>query len=206
MDEILVISEMVKNRKTPLFAPVSLSLKRGEGLAVVGYNGSGKTTLLDVVAGLLTPDRGTCSVYGRVGYVMQRDGLQPSLSCMDNLLLEAGLCGLGQEAARERALSCAKVCGAQGYLRKPIAKCSGGMRCKVAVAAALIPGPDLLVLDESLGPLDAAAREQVLGLLRSLKAQGAALVMVSHNPADFIGLCELRLTLPEARVERVGVV
>jgi ABC-type multidrug transport system ATPase subunit len=192
------ISKSVRGQA--VFSPATFTVAAGEGLAVRGHNGSGKTTLLDIIAGIRTADSGDLSLDAKIGYVMQRDGFQDALSCADNLLFEAALCGLAGRGARERALYCADLCGAGGFLAKRVSKCSGGMRARLAMAAALIPEPGILLLDEPFNAIDQETRSGIKGLLMRMKEHGTAFVVVSHNPSDYEGLCERTLDLPEAEV------
>jgi ABC-type multidrug transport system ATPase subunit len=198
MNEILTVSRLQKIRRTPLFEPVSFSLVRGEGLGVYGRNGCGKTTLLDIIAGVVKPDAGEFSRAGSLGYVMQQDGFQEALSCRDNLRLEAALCALTGKTARERVQECAERCDLLAFWHKPLSRCSVGMRARLSIAAALLPAPELLLLDEAFSGLDRESYDSVKKLLREKKQAGTAIILVSHNRDDFTELCENILTLPDA--------
>ena len=183
-----------------LFKPVSFALGPGEGIAVYGHNGCGKTTLLDIIAGLQKADSGVCDVHTAIGYFMQNDGLQDMLSCKDNLMLEAAMCGFSGKAAQARALACAEAFGVTAFLNRRLSKCSAGMRARVSFAAAMLASPNLLLLDEAFGALDQATREAVRSLLFEWKRKGMAFVTVSHDKSDFTGLCERVLILPGSEI------
>jgi len=197
---LLEVKDVCKKYRQDLFAPVTFSLGQGEGMAVYGHNGSGKTTLLDMIAGLQKSDSGTCDARTIIGYFMQDDGMQDTLSCKDNLALEAAMCGFSGKTAVERALTCAGMFGVTAFLNKRLSKCSTGMRARVAFAAAMIASPGLLLLDEAFGPLDRATREDVRSMLYEWKKRGMAFVVVSHDKSDFEPLCERILTLPESEI------
>ena len=194
---------MTKSFGTPLFQPVSFQLAAGEGLFLAGRNGSGKTTLLDVIAGISKPDSGTVRCRARIGYVMQHGGFYDTLSCRDNLLLEAGLSGMSGKAAQASVQKASRLCGVEAFLQKPISKCSGGMRTRAAIAAALINEPGVLLLDEIFSHLDLSAQDEIKALLISLKEQGLALVVVSHQRDSYEGICEQKLTLPDSKVSPI---
>ena len=194
----LSVQGISKAYKAPLFESVSFTLAAGEGLGILGHNGCGKTTLLDIIAGIQKPDAGTVVCYTPVGYVMQSDSFQDALSCQDNLRLEAALCGFKGRDAQERIQRVAAQCDTLGYLKKRLSKCSAGMRARISIAAALLPAPGLLLLDEAFSALDIESQARIKSLLTDEKARGMSLVMVSHNRDDFNGLCENILTLSSA--------
>jgi ABC-type multidrug transport system ATPase subunit len=201
MGNMLSVTALQKSRSASLlFQELSFTLEAGAGLGVSGHNGSGKTTLLNIIAGLDRDYTGVCQVNTTLGYIMQVDGFEENLSCLDNLLMEAALCRLPRREARSRVVDIAATCAVTEFLPKRVSQLSAGMRVRLGIAAALLPAPGLLLLDEAFSPLDKSARELVFALLRSLKKQGLALVLVSHAAGDFSGLCERVLTLPAAEV------
>jgi ABC-type multidrug transport system ATPase subunit len=186
-----------KRYKTPVFSGVGFHLAPGEGLGIYGPNGSGKTTLLEIVCGLTRPDSGSVRVGGRIGYVPQRDGLSPRLTALDNLRFYAALAGLRGKQAARRIAACAEACGAETFLRKRLNRCSAGMRQRVSVAAAMLNEPAVLLLDEVFAPLDAEGRASLRLVLEELRRSGTALMLVSHDSADFMGLCTRGLSMPD---------
>ncbi|MDR1559469.1 MAG: ATP-binding cassette domain-containing protein [Clostridiales bacterium] len=198
---LLEARDLVKNHREPLFRPLTFSLAPGEGVGIVGPNGCGKTTLLDIIAGIQKPDSGTVKLSGEVGYCMQNDGFMTSMTCRDTLLMEAAICGLRGKTASARVRLCAEICGVTSYMRKRVYQCSAGMRTRLSLAAALIPGPDVLLLDETFSALDQTSRGDVKRLLLEETRKGACLLLVSHNKDDFSGLCARLLRLPESEAE-----
>jgi ABC-type multidrug transport system ATPase subunit len=200
VDATLILEGLQKRFDEELFSPVNCFLRPGEGLGIFGHNGSGKTTLLDMIAGIERPTAGRCVVNGRVGYVMQHAGFQESLSFKDNLLAEAYLSGLRGTEATEQMSRIAARLEITPFWNKRYAKGSSGMRGRLSVAAALLASPQLLLLDEAFNFLDEQSSAQTHHVLKAEKERGAALVMVSHDRADFAGLCEHVLMLPSAEI------
>jgi len=122
------------------------------------------------------------------------------LSCKDNLVIEAAMCGYSGKAAVERAEACARIFGVTAYYHKRLSKCSTGMRARVSFAAAMIASPGLLLLDEAFGALDINSRKAVRSLLLRWKKEGMSFVVVSHDKSDFEGLCERILILPGSEI------
>ena len=199
MKTLVELTGIEKRFKEPLFLPVSFSLNSGEGLALAGRNGSGKTTLLDIIAGLRRPDKGSVRVNSpAVGYVMQNDGLDGLLSCRDNLRYESALCRLSAAESKEKIRRLAELCGITPFLNKRLSRCSAGMRQRVAFAAALIPDPKVLLLDEAFSSLDAHSAAAMKTILLSLMGVGACIIFATHIPGETDGLCRRTLFLPDA--------
>ncbi|MBL9083238.1 MAG: ATP-binding cassette domain-containing protein, partial [Planctomycetales bacterium] len=147
---------------------VSLSIREGEFVAVVGFSGSGKTTLLSMMAGLVMPDAGTLTLAGRPvtgpsperGIMFQTYALLPWLTVLDNVLLAVDSVSLNTSHAerRARALELLDLVGLSKALGKRPGELSGGMRQRVSLARTLALNPDVLLLDEPLGALDALTR------------------------------------------------
>lgn len=195
-----MVDNLSKAYKARILRSVSFTLDAGQGLGVLGFNGCGKTTLLDIIAGLRKQDGGSYSTTTAIGYVMQKSGFQEGLSCLDNLRLEAALCGLRGEISKERIGLCIDDCQLESFIRKKAGKCSVGMRARLAIALSLIPNPGLLLLDEAFVSLDETSKSHIIDVLKKRKGSGMAILMVSHSMEDFPGLCERALRFPDEEV------
>jgi putative ABC transport system ATP-binding protein len=177
---------------------VSLEIRAGEAVAVMGPSGSGKSTLLSMVAGLDRPTAGTIVVHGddlgtldekglalyrrrRIGMIFQFFNLLDDLSAIDNVALAAQLTGTSASNARKRALELFDELGIAGRRNTYPAQLSGGERQRVAVARALMNRPAVLLADEPTGALDTRAGEQVMDLLLDLNQIGQTLLLVTHD-------------------------
>jgi putative ABC transport system ATP-binding protein len=178
-----------------------LDVERGETVAFVGPSGSGKTTLLNLVAGIVTPERGEIESGGtnvtslgdqrrrefrarNVGLVFQEFELLDYLSVLDNILLPYRISSaLTLDAVvRDRAVSLARRVGLEDKLRRYPGKLSQGERQRVAVCRAVLPGPPLILADEPTGNLDPVNAGLVLDLLLELAAESnATLLTVTHD-------------------------
>ena len=182
----------------PALDGVSLTVRTGEAVAVLGPSGSGKSTMLNLIAGLDRPTEGEVTVDGvrvdtlneagaakyrrsRIGMVFQFFNLLDDLTVLDNVLLPAQLSGVPRAAARERAGQLLESLGVQAHAGAYPGRLSGGQRQRVAVARALINKPALLLADEPTGALDSASARDVEGLLRELSANGQTIVLVTHD-------------------------
>jgi putative ABC transport system ATP-binding protein len=187
----------------PALADVTLGVRAGEALAVLGPSGSGKSTLLNLIAGLDRPSAGSVTVDGlrvdelgeaasakyrraRIGMVFQFFNLLDDLTVTDNVLLPAQLAGMPRTEARARAAGLLEYLGIDRHARAYPGRLSGGERQRVAVARALMNRPALLLADEPTGALDTASGEDVQHLLAELNGDGQTIVLVTHD----LGLAE----------------
>ncbi|MEU8821779.1 ABC transporter ATP-binding protein [Actinoplanes sp. NPDC048796] len=175
---------------------VSLAVRAGEFVAVMGATGSGKSTLLHCAAGLDRPSSGSVRLAGRevsrmregplarwrrdrVGFVFQSYNLLSELTVAQNLRLPGRLGGPRRRGVDEVLAAV----GLAGTGKRPVGELSGGQRQRVAIARALITGPSVIFADEPTGALDPATGGQILGLLRgAVDRDGVTVVMVTHDP------------------------
>ncbi|HEY6798684.1 MAG TPA: ATP-binding cassette domain-containing protein [Kineosporiaceae bacterium] len=192
---------------------VDLDLAGGELVALVGENGAGKTTLMSCLTGAVRPSSGTVSVLGRDGATAFREGLVAAvwqdLALCDNLTItgnlflgrELGRTFLARNAMRQRALATLDVLGLDlGDLGRRVGELSGGRRQAVAIARAVVGNPRVLVLDEptaALGPTETGLVER---LLRRLRRQGTAILLISHRMDQVFGLADRVVALRHGRV------
>jgi putative ABC transport system ATP-binding protein len=177
---------------------VSLTVRAGEAVAVMGPSGSGKSTLLNMIAGLDRPTSGSVVVHGTdlgsldetglavfrrrgIGMIFQFFNLLDDLSALDNVALAAQLTGTPASQARKRALELFGELGIENRRNIYPARLSGGERQRVAVARALMNRPALLLADEPTGALDSRSGEQVMDLLLDLNQIGQTLLLVTHD-------------------------
>jgi NitT/TauT family transport system ATP-binding protein len=181
-------------------------IKPEEFLCVLGPTGSGKTTLLRILAGLETPTKGTVEFPSaslpRVGLVFQESNLMPWRSVMDNILLPLELRGVERGEAQRQAAELVALVSLQDFIEVWPASLSGGMAQRVAIARALIQDPDLLLLDEPFGALDALTREKMgAELLRIWQARRKTVVMVTHSISEALLLADRVLVLSKLPAE-----
>jgi putative ABC transport system ATP-binding protein len=182
----------------PVLRGVSLRLRKGEWTAIMGPSGSGKSTLMLCAAGLLRAQEGGVSLAGvdivnasekrlaalrrdRVGFVFQDFNLVPALTAEQNVGLPARFGGARRP--RREILDALERVGLDGCAASRPEQLSGGQRQRVAIARALVARPGVVFADEPTGSLDARSGGLVLEEMRSLAAQGAAILMVTHDPA-----------------------
>ncbi len=177
---------------------VSLTIGRGESIAIIGPSGSGKSTLMNILGGLDRPSRGRYRFEGdevarfsddqladfrnrRIGFVFQSFQLLPRLSALQNVELPMVYAGAAPRARRERAAELLERVGLGSRMGHRPNQLSGGQQQRVAIARSLANQPDLLLADEPTGALDSATGIEVLGLFQKLNAEGLTVVLVTHD-------------------------
>lgn len=185
-------------------ADISFSIQEQEFLCVVGPSGSGKTTLLKLLAGLIAPSAGEVIFEGeqitkprrRIGFVFQEANLMPWRNVQDNIALPLELEGLPEESIHSRTAELIQLVGLADFEKSYPRDLSGGMAQRVAIARALIHQPDLLLLDEPFGSLDALTRERMgTELNRIWRARRVTVVMVTHSISEAVLLSDRIIAL-----------
>ncbi len=198
---------------------IDLEAHPGDTVALIGPSGCGKSTLLRLGVGLVQPDRGEVRIGGdrltagnvlelrrRIGYVIQGGGLFPHLTARDNVALQAHTLGWADDRISARLSELAKLCHlpADLFSRYP-AELSGGQRQRISLIRALMPDPDLLLLDEPLGALDPIVRRDLQGELREIFAQlRKAVVLVTHDLAEAAIFSRRLVLLAGGRIVQEG--
>jgi NitT/TauT family transport system ATP-binding protein len=183
---------------------ISLAVREGEFLVIVGPSGCGKSTLLRLLSGLEQPDSGRVSLRGEplveprreIGFVFQRSNLMPWRTVLRNISLPLEVAGVPLKESLERAASWVSLVDLEGFRDAYPGQLSGGMQQRVALARALIHEPNLLLLDEPFGSLDALTRDRMNGeLLRIWNLRRPAVVMVTHSIGEAVLLADRVLVM-----------
>ena len=189
-------------------ADVTLEVRRGEFVTVVGPSGCGKSTLLNVISGVLPPFstvQGEVALANnlRIGYVFQKDALLPWRTVLQNVEVGAELGGVPRGERRARALQLIQMAGLSGFEDMYPHQLSGGMRQRVALIRTLAYDPDIILMDEPFGALDAFTRISLQDELLSLwRRTGKTVVLVTHDLAEAI-ILGTRLVVLSERPGRV---
>lgn len=204
------LSKSYKLNGTPLqvLKDINLHIRSGESLAIVGASGSGKTTLLRVLAGLEDADAGEVLVDGQTvrgvgaerAVIFQEPRLLPWLDVLDNVAFGLETSGLTCQQARERARHYVKLVGLQQFEAAYPRQLSGGMAQRVGIARALAVQPEILLLDEPLGALDAMTK---IGMQQELariwRDEDVTTILVTHDLEEAIYLADRILILPREK-------
>ena len=197
----------------PALTGMNLEIAAGEFLCLVGPSGCGKSTLLNLIAGLEKPDSGTVRVNGvpvagpgpdRV-VMFQEAALFPWLNVVQNVAFGLKMAGMAREERTERAMALLKTVKLDAFARSWVHELSGGMKQRVALAAALALDPEILLMDEPFAALDAQTRDQLHEELEAIWEQtGKTVVFVTHNVREAVrlGTRVLLMTARQGRIKR----
>jgi ABC-2 type transport system ATP-binding protein len=206
-DTALRLTSLSKSFGRPAVDGLDLTVHRGELYALLGPNGAGKTTTLRMVAGLLAPDAGSVHIFGtelasdpsgakqKLAYLPDEPMLYAKLKPTEYLEFVAGLWGIAAKVAEERARHLLDMLDLSKHAHELTEGFSRGMKQKLALAGALIHAPQLLILDEPLTGLDAAAARQVKDLLLTHVRDGGTVILTTHI-----------LEVAERMAQRIGII
>ncbi|MBZ6075538.1 ABC transporter ATP-binding protein [Microvirga puerhi] len=208
----IAITFGVKETGYRAVAAIDLAVRPGEFIAIVGPTGCGKSTLLNASAGLLKPSEGEVAIFGapltglnrRAGYLFQQDALMPWKTALQNVAVALEPKGVPAIEAREKARDWLRRVGLSAFVDRYPHMLSGGQRKRVALAQMLIRDPEILLMDEPFGPLDAQTRQIMGNLLLDLwAADRKAVLFVTHDLEEAIALADRVVVMsagPAARI------
>lgn len=177
---------------------ISVSIRAGEFVAIVGKSGSGKSTLMNIIGALDVPTEGEYYLGGEdvtemsdnqlaeirnkmIGFIFQQYNLLPKLNIVENVELPLLYAGLSKAERRERAMASLKRVGLEEKWKNMPNQLSGGQQQRVSIARALAGTPSLILADEPTGALDSKTGREVLNFLKKLNEEGNTIVMITHD-------------------------
>jgi taurine transport system ATP-binding protein len=211
IDKLSMVYTLTDGGKIDALRDVSLDISPGEIATVLGPSGCGKTTLLNIIAGFLSPSGGEVRVNGKKvtgpgpdrGMVFQQGALFEWLSVAENVSFGPRMAGAPRKQTDEKVKHLLDTVGLSGFGEKPVYQLSGGMQQRVALARCLANEPQVILMDEPLGALDALTREKMQGLVLKLwKEFGKTILVITHSVEEALFLGE-RLIVMAPRPGRI---
>src|SRR6266513_2828136 len=185
---------------------VSLEVREGEVLGLIGRNGAGKTTLLKILSRITRPTTGWAEIHGRVGSLLEvGTGFHPELTGHENTFLSGAILGMGKREIERKFDEIVAFAELEKFIETPVKYYSSGMYVRLAFAVAAHLEPEILLVDEVLAVGDAQFQKKCLGKMNEVSKGGRTIVFVSHNLGAVIRLCDRCIWLNEGRVVRDGV-
>lgn len=195
---------------------IDLEVNRGDVFGLIGPNGSGKSTTIKMILGLIRPTKGTVRLFGsdprtkaaraRLGYLPELSHLHPFLTAEETVMYYAGLSGMKRAEAKRRTAELMEELNLAYAAKRTVGGFSKGMARRVAIAAALVASPELLVLDEPASGLDPIGTREVKELIGRLAAGGMTVLLTSHQLFDVQDVCNRVAVVSEGRMVGGGAV
>jgi lipopolysaccharide transport system ATP-binding protein len=184
---------------------VSFAVERGESLGLVGHNGAGKTTLLKLINGLVKPSSGMIIVRGSVrALIALGAGFNPVLTGRENIRVASAVLGFSEQETRDQYDAIIDFSELEEFIDTPVQSYSSGMVARLGFAIAVHSRPDILLVDEVLAVGDLSFAMKCFQKIGSFRAEGGAILLVSHNPYAIRRNCDRVLWLERGRVREVG--
>ena len=197
---------------------VSLTIKDGELVAVIGKSGAGKSTLLHIIACIDSYEDGKYVIddvlvknlsekklaeirNSRIGIVMQDFALVDDFSCIENVLLPLDFAAKKKSDRKELALAALKSVGMDSMAKKPVNKLSGGQKQRVAIARAIVNKPSVILADEPTGALDSKTAAEIMGLFRELNKNGHTVIIVTHD-LEIANQCDRIIEISDGMIKK----
>lgn len=184
---------------------VTLDIKRGETVGLVGRNGSGKSTLLQMVCGTLGISSGKLETHGRISALLELGaGFDPELTGHENIYLNASILGLPPHEIDARYDDIVEFSGIGDAIQQPVKTYSSGMYVRLAFAIAVASEPDILVVDEALAVGDEAFQRKCYARIRDIQSAGGTILLVTHSAATIIEMCDRAVLMEQGEMIAVG--
>jgi lipopolysaccharide transport system ATP-binding protein len=179
---------------------VSLQVRRGESVGIIGRNGAGKTTLMKVLAGVLRPTVGRAAIQGAVAPLELGTGFDSELTGRENVFLNGAIMGRSRKEMRRRLPEIVRFAELEHFIDAPLRTYSTGMGARLGFALATDLQPEILLVDEVLQVGDIEFQEKCVARMEEFMARGMTLVYVSHSPKSVVELCRRAIWLHEGRI------
>ncbi len=194
-----VVVEALKN--------INLHLEEGDRVGLVGHNGAGKSTLLRLLSGIYEPTRGSAVVRGRVAPVFDLGvGMDPEISGYENIIIRGLFLGQTRRQMKQKMDEIAEFSELGDYLSMPLRTYSTGMRVRLALGVVTSIEPEILLLDEGIGAVDAAFMAKARDRLQNLVERSGILVFASHSNEFLAQLCTTALWIDHGEIRKAGLV
>jgi len=185
---------------------ISFEVQPGEIFGIIGRNGAGKSTLLKILSRVTQPTTGHIELFGRMGSLLEvGTGFHPELTGRENVFLNGAVLGMARAEIRRKFDEIIAFAEIERFLDTPVKHYSSGMYMRLAFAVAAFLEPEILVVDEVLAVGDVEFQQKCLGKMGDLRRHGRTVLIVSHNMASIVNLCQRALLLERGKIIAEGV-
>jgi ABC-type polysaccharide/polyol phosphate transport system ATPase subunit len=184
---------------------ISFEIPSGSTFGIIGSNGSGKSTLLKCLAGILTPDKGSIAVRGRIAALLELGaGFHPEMSGRENIFLNGAILGMTQKELLRKMDSIIEFAGLEEFIDTPVKNYSSGMTVRLGFAIAINVDPEILIIDEVLAVGDSAFQQKCHEKIEEFKHDGRTIILVSHGLGDVAQLCQTVAWIEKGHLKAIG--
>lgn len=200
-----IFTKQKRHRRFNALGPISVHVRRGETLGIIGENGAGKSTFLKLVAGVIEPTSGVIEVYGKVSAILELGtGFNPEFTGRENVLLNGTLLGLTVDEINSRMNDIIKFADIGEFFDMPVKTYSTGMYLRVAFSLAVNVNADIIVIDEALAVGDGLFEKKCIDRIWELKRNGVTILFCSHSLYTISNFCDRVMWLKEGKIEQLG--
>jgi len=204
-EKILFLFSRNRKEKREVLKDISLEIKRGEVVALIGTNGSGKSTLLKLMTKIIYPNKGIIETYGKLTSLLELGaGFHPDFSGRENIYFNASIFGLTKKEIDKRVQEIIEFSELRSFIDNPVRTYSSGMFMRLAFAVAINVDAEILLIDEILSVGDEHFQNKCFEKMRDLKKQGKTMVFVTHNMKAVKELCDRAVWLYEGKIKKDG--
>ena len=204
-ERLLFLFSRSRKEKREVLKDISIDIKKGEVVALIGTNGSGKSTLLKLMTKIIYPNKGSIEVYGKLTSLLELGaGFHPDFSGRENIYFNASIFGLTKKEIDKRLEKIIDFSELRDFIDNPVRTYSSGMFMRLAFAVAINVDADILLIDEILSVGDEHFQKKCFDKMRDLKKQGKTMVFVTHNMKAVTELCDRAVWLYEGKIKKDG--
>ncbi|SFV26729.1 lipopolysaccharide transport system ATP-binding protein [Devosia crocina] len=191
--------------QSDILKDITFSVGKGEAVGLIGQNGAGKSTLLKIITGTMQPTSGSVAIDGRIAALLELGmGFNPDMTGRENVYNSAGLMGLTHPEISGVIGEIEAFAEIGAYFEQPVRVYSSGMQVRLAFAVATAVRPEILIVDEALSVGDAYFQHKSFARIREFREAGTTLLLVSHDRASVISICNRAILLSEGKVRMDG--
>ena len=202
------IVQILKRTNTSSFLAldsVSFSVKRGEVVGIIGRNGCGKSTLLRIIAGIFSPDQGTCRSAGKISLLAGLGtGFTGHLTGRENAFLYGSILGHEQAVMKELMDEIISFSELESFIDEPLRTYSAGMKARLGLAVASALNPEILLIDEVLGVGDPVFKEKSKKKILDMVSEAGTVVIVSHSFGLMTSICDRVIHMSDGKIKFIG--
>jgi ABC-type polysaccharide/polyol phosphate transport system ATPase subunit len=203
----LIRGKRKRNKKETITVldDISFAVKKGSTFGIMGRNGAGKSTLLKLIAGIMVPTKGKIAVNGTLTPLLELgSGFHPELTGRENILINGLILGITKKDIVKKYDDIIDFAELRSSIDQPIRTYSSGMYVRLAFSIAVNINPDIILLDEILAVGDAEFSKKSKAKIKEFKDNGKTIILVSHDPASILEMCDEALYLDNGKIQTIG--